>query len=174
MRRFSLVAALLAFGVPALAQVDAKVEKELQTAYKSIVTAMKKKDVPGLMKHMTEDATMTEGGRTLKRAEFEPFVRQQIQLMDVKSSKLKFTKVVAKDGTAKTEYIETMAANMQVPGAKPSLMETVAKYRTTFKKVDGEWKMKSSETIGSPKVKMNGKPFKFPTAPPTPSTGVRK
>jgi ketosteroid isomerase-like protein len=165
MKRIGLIAALFALAMPALGQVDAKVEKALQAGYKKVIAAMKKKDIKGVMAELTPDATMTEMGRTMNRAEMEAMLKQQLPMMDLQSASIKFSKLTAKGNTASGEYTEIMKAKVPGPDGKKGLMESVAKYKGSFKKVGGVWKMHSSETIGTPKMKMNGKPFN-PTAGP--------
>jgi ketosteroid isomerase-like protein len=166
MKKLGLIAALFALAVPALGQVDAKLEKEMRASYNRVIAAMKKKDVKGVMAEMTSDATMTEMGRKMSRAEMEAMLKQQMPAMDVQSATIKFSKLTAKGNTANAEYTETMKVKVPGPSGKPGLMESVAKYRGAFKKVGGVWKMHSSELIGTPKMKMNGKPFNPMGAPP--------
>ena len=162
MKRLALVAALVAVTVPVLGQVDKKVEKELQSGYAKVIAAIKKKDANAVMKSMTADATMTEMGRKMTRKEFEPMLREQIKSVDVQSSTIKFSKVTAKGGTANAEYTETMKGKMKTPDGKTAQLESTSKYKAVFKTVGGEWKLKSSETIGSPEVKLDGKPVNVP------------
>src|SRR5689334_19935516 len=112
MKRLAIIAALASLVVPAFAQLDKKVEKELRVDYAKMVAAMKKKDVNGVLGMMTPDATMKEMGRTMTRKEFEPMLKQQIQMLNVTSSEIKFSKVAAKGDTADTEYVETMKGSM--------------------------------------------------------------
>jgi ketosteroid isomerase-like protein len=165
MKRLGLVAALIAIAVPALGQVDAKVEKELLAGYGKVVAALKKKDAKGVVAYMTPNATMKQMGQTMTRAQFEPMLKQQIQMVDVQSASIKFSKLVAKGDTANAEYTEYVKAKTKTPDGKGALMEMVSKYKGTFKKMGGEWKLHSSETIGAPKMTMNGKPMN-PGAPP--------
>jgi ketosteroid isomerase-like protein len=163
--------AVLALAAPAFGQVDAKVEKELQASYAKLVAAMKKKDVKGVIDRMTPDAKMKEGKRIVTRAQLESQLNMQLGMMDLQSSQLKFTKLAAKGDTAKSEYTETMKMKVQFPGDKePAIMTSTGKYRTTFKKVGGDWKMQYSENVGAPKMLKNGKPFSL--QPMTPSAGA--
>ena len=172
MKRFALVAAALAMAAPAFGQVDKKVEKELQASYKTLVAQLKKKDISGVMNHMTADATLTENNHKMTRAEFETVLKSQIHMMDLQSSSIKFTKLTAKNGIAKGEYVETAKAKITPPGGKVSLMESVTRYRATFKKVGKVWKLHSSANVGQPKMTMDGQPFD-PTAPPAGGPGAR-
>lgn len=159
MKRLAIFVALASLVVPAFAQVDKKVEKEIRADYVRMVTAMKKKDVNGVLGMMTPDATMKEMGRTMTRKEFEPMLKQQIQMLNVTSADIKFSKIAAKGDMADTVYVETIKGSMKTPDGKTATMEQVAKNKTSFKKVGGHWKMKDSETIGTPAIKINGKPF---------------
>lgn len=166
MKRLGIIAVLAMFALPALGQIDAKVEKELQASYKKVVAAIKKKDVKAIMNHMTPDATMTEMGHKMTRAEFEPMLKQRIPMLDLQSSTIKFTKVTAKGDLATTEYTETMTAKMKTPDGKSGLLESASKSKTTFKKIGGDWKMKDSVTIGTPTMKLDGKAMNMPTGAP--------
>ena len=159
MRRLLLSAAALMLVLPAAAQVDAKLEKEIRASYNKVVAALKRKDVKAVMSQMTPNATMKEMGRTMTRAEFEQTLKQQIPMMDVQSAAVKFSKLSRKGDTANAEYTETMKAKLKTPDGRTALMEGVAKYRAVFKKAGSDWKMHFSETVGQPKMKVNGKPF---------------
>ncbi len=159
MKRLGLVAVLLSLAAPVFAQVDAKVEKELQASYKKVNAMLKKKDITGVMSMMTPDATTKEMGETKTRAQFEQSLKQNIAGLDLQSASIKFKKVVVKGGLAMTDYTEAVKATMVGPDGKPNKMEITSVYKTTFKKVGGDWKMHRSETLGTPVIRLNGKPF---------------
>jgi ketosteroid isomerase-like protein len=166
MRRFGIAACLLILAGPVLAQVDKKAEKELLAGYQQIITAMKNKDLKAVMAKMTPDATMIENGRTMTRAQFEPILKQQMGMMKLQSASIKFSKVVVKGNLANTVYAEQMTAMIPGPDGKPATVAVRSNYTGTFKKVGGDWKMHRSETVGTPTMTMNGKPFN-PGAPPS-------
>jgi len=165
MKRAFLALALAAMTVPALAQVDAKAAKEIRVAYDKVVAALKKKDVKTVMSMMTPDVKMKEMGRTMTRAEFEPMMAQQLQMMELQSADIKFSKLAVRGNTAQAEYRETMRAKLKMPDGKSGQLHSVANYKSTFKKMGGQWKLHYSETLGTPKMTLNGKPFD-PNAPP--------
>jgi ketosteroid isomerase-like protein len=165
MKRLALAVCLLALSGVAMAQVDKKAEKELQAGYGQIIAAMKKGDVKAVMNKMTPDATMVEAGQTMTRAQFEPLLKQQMAMMTLQSASIKFSKLVVKGNVADTEYAESMTAKVKTPDGKTSNMSMKSKYKGTFKKIGGDWKMHRSETVGTPEILMNGKPFN-PAAPP--------
>ncbi len=162
----SVIAVSLAMttAVPVLAQVDHKAEKELEAGYQKIVAMMKKKDVKGVMSMLTPDATMTEMGKTMTRAEFEPMLKQQFAGMQIESANIKFTKLSVKGNLAESEYTELMKAKVAGPNGKTANMGMKSRYKGTFKKMGGAWKLHRSETLGMPEMTMNGKPFN-PAAP---------
>jgi ketosteroid isomerase-like protein len=162
MKRFSMILAAVALSaalVPACAQVDAKAKGELLAAYGKVVAALKKKDLKTLMSMITPDAVMKEAGQTMNRAQFEATMKQQLPMMDLVSAKMNITKLVVKGDTASAEYTEDAVAMMTgAPGGKKQKYEMSTKYKGTFKKVGGEWKMRTSETVGQPKILIDGKP----------------
>lgn len=81
MRRFAIAVCLFTPAGSAQAQVDKKAEKELTAGYHETVNMMMKKDVTGVLKMMTPDATMTERGKYMTRAHFEPMLKQQFSAM---------------------------------------------------------------------------------------------
>ena len=164
MRKAILTIALLAFAAPIFAQVDHKVEKELQASYGKVIAAIKKKDVKTVMSLMTPDATMKEMGQTMKRDQFEAMFTQQIKVLELESSTLTFSKVAAKGNVATTEYVENTHAKMPGPDGKPAKYVIKTNYKTIFKKIGGDWKMHKSESVGMPIMTVNGKPFN-PQAP---------
>jgi ketosteroid isomerase-like protein len=159
MRCFVIAAAAALLALPALAQVDKATEKELRASYGKVIAAMKKKDAKGVVAQMTPDATMKEMGQTLTRAQFESMLPQQLAMIDVQSADIAFSRLTVKNGLANADYTETMKAKLKSPDGKSSNLETVAKYHSVFKKMGSEWKIKSSEMIGKPDVKVNGKPM---------------
>ena len=165
MRQFAVAACLLVVAGSAFAQVDKKAEKELLAGYNQIISAMKKKNTKAVMSKMTPDATMIEAGQTMTRAQFEPMLKQQLAIMDLQSASIKFSKLAVKGNVADTEYTEQMTAKVKTPDGKVSNLAMKSKYKGTFKKVGGDWKLHRTETIGKPESTLNGKPFN-PTAPP--------
>src|SRR5207249_829765 len=95
MRRLSILIVLAALAAPAFGQVDKKVAKELQAGYAKVIAAIKKKDIKGVMSHMTADVTMKEMGQTMNRAQSEAMMKQQMPMMDLQSSTITFSKVSA-------------------------------------------------------------------------------
>jgi ketosteroid isomerase-like protein len=166
MRRWALAVALAAIAVPAVGQVDTKLAKEMKASYNRVISAMKRKDVKAVMAEMTPDCTMKEMGQTITAKEFEPMLTQQIQMMDLQTSEIKFSKLSGKGNAAKGEYTESMKAKMKTPDGKTGIFTSLAKYRATFKKMGGKWKLHYSEAVGTPKMTLNGKPFNPMAAAP--------
>ncbi|MEP6754605.1 MAG: nuclear transport factor 2 family protein [Chthonomonadales bacterium] len=164
MRKLLFVLGAIVVSTSALAQVDKKVEKELQAAHLKVMAALKKKDVKGVTNSMTDDAVMKEMGQTMNKKQFETMLTTNLGMIDIVSADVKFSKLVVKGNVATTEYVENSKVKVKNPSGKTSLMATESKYKTTFKKIGGDWKMAMSEEVGMPKMMMDGKPFD-PTVP---------
>ena len=165
MRKSILAVALLVVSLPVFGQIDKKAEKELLVSYQKVVTALKKKDVKAVMSMMTPDATATEMGQTMNRAQFEQMLKQSLGMMEFESMSVKFTKVVVKRDIADTEYTEIAKSKIKGPDGKVSMTEMVSKYKTTFQKIGNDWKMKASTTLGQPEMKVDGKKTTLPKQP---------
>ena len=161
MRNSLLVIAILSLSTPMFAQIDAKVERELQSSYAKVIVAMKKKDVKGIMNMMTLDATFNEIGQKMTRDKFEQQLTTSIKTTQFESSLLIFSKIVVNSGVAHTEYTEFAKVKMPGMDGKTANFEMKTKYKSTFKKIGKDWKMQYNETVGTPEVKMNGKPVKM-------------
>lgn len=156
MKRLTMLlgaAALAAVIAPATAQVDKKAKDELMAGYAKIVAALKKKDVKSIVSQMTPDVVIKENGQTMNKAQFEAMLKQQLPMMELVSSKINFTKVVVKGDTANAEWTEDAVASVPGQDGKKSKMSMKSKYKGSFKKIGGDWKMHTSESIGAPEMK---------------------
>ncbi len=157
MHKSFMVLVTLVLASPVLAQVDHKAEKEILRSYEKVVSALKKKDIKGIMSMMAPDIKIIEMGQTMNRAQFEANLKAQLPQIEFQKSKVTFSKLIVKGNVAATELTEAVQIKAKGPDGKLSLIDMKRNYKSEFQKIGTVWMMKSSESIGLPEILVNGK-----------------
>ena len=161
---FFVAAALISTSRDGLARAPsaAAARTAIQTAYDSILTAMRRGDVAGAMSAFAPEFKATQGGRTLDRSQMQQSTAAMIaQMKRVRSVKEQITSFKLHGDIASVTLSEAMEMLVPAPDGRNHRVTVRDVSLDTWKHSASGWKCTRSITAGM-KMLLDGKPIHGP------------